>query len=110
MKLTYKDLDSRILKEAIEKKEEIVVEVSARHASALDTLVDILDDIKSWSKRKTPVLNKWITLQKAFVLAIRALLSHSQLVELLPVLLSSEVNIRRSRGPDDSLSLEIDPK
>lgn len=110
IKLTYEDLDSRVLKDAIAEKEEIVVEVSPRHANALDTLVDIVEKIKSWPKSKTPVLKKWMTLEKAFILAIRALFSHSQLVELLPVLLSSEINVERSRGSDDSLALRIESK
>ena len=109
MKLTYTELDSRTLKEAISRGEETVVEVASRHASALDDLVDIVTDIKSWPKNKTSVMRKWITLQKAFVLAIRALLFHAQLAELLPVLLSSKVNVRRSHGPDGSLALLIKP-
>lgn len=109
MKLTYKELDSRILKEAVSRKEEIVVEVSSRHASALDALVDIVTDIKSWPKIKPSVMKKWITLQKSFLLAIRALLSHAQLAELLPVLLSPKINVRRSHGPDGSLVLLIEP-
>ena len=109
MKLTYKKLDSRILKEAFSRKEEIVVEVSPQHASALEALVDIVTDIKSWPKNKPSLMKKWITLQKSFFLAIRALLFHAQLVELLPVLLSAKINVRRSHGPDGSLVLRIEP-
>ena len=110
MKLTYKELDSRVLKEAVSRKEEIVVEVSSRHASALDALVDIVTDIKSWPKNKPSVMKKWITLQKSFFLSIRALLFHAQLAELLPVLLSSQINFRCSHGPDGSLVVHIEPK
>ncbi|RDE19415.1 hypothetical protein DV711_10995 [Motiliproteus coralliicola] len=110
MKLTYKELDSRLLKEAVSRREDIVVEVTSRHASALDDLVDIVMDVKSWPKTKPSLFKKWITLQKTFLLAIRALLSHAQLVELLPVLVFSKVNVRRSHGPDGALVLLIEPK
>ena len=110
MKLTYKELDSRVLKEVVSRNEEIVVEVSSRHANALDALIDIVTDIKSWPKNKPSVMKKWITLQKSFFLAIRALLFHAQLAELLPVLLSSKINVRRSQGPDGSLVLLVEPK
>ena len=110
MKLTYRDLDSRVLKEAVSRKEELVIEVSPRHAGALEALVDIVTDIKTWSKSKPSVMEKWITLQKAFLLTFKALLPHPQLVELLPVLLSSKVNILCSRMEDDSLVLQIGPK
>lgn len=109
MKLSYKDLDSRILKEAISRNEDIVVEVASNHASALGALVDIVSDIKTWTKSKPSVLKKWITLQKAFLLAFRALFSHAQLVELLPALLSSEVNLQCFHGPDGTLILLIEP-
>ncbi len=110
MKLTYEELDSRIIKEAVSRKEEVVAEVSSRHASALDTLVDIVTDIKSWPENKPSVVKKWITLQKSFFLAIRALLFHAQLAELLPILLSSKISIRRSFGRDGSFILLIEPK
>ena len=110
MKLTYEELDSRILKEAISRQQEILIEVSSSHAGALNTLVEIVTDIKAWPESKPSLIKKWITLQKAFLLAFRALLSHAQLVELLPVPLSSKVNIKRSHGPDDSLVLLIAPK
>jgi hypothetical protein len=110
MKLTYEELDSRILKDAVSRKEDLVVEVGSRHASALNVLVDVVTEIKSWPKEKPSVMKKWITLQKSFFLAIRALLFHAQLAELLPVLLSSKINVRRSHGPDDSLILLIEPK
>lgn len=110
MKLTYKELDSRILKEAVSRKEGIVVEVASRHAGALDDLVDIVTDGKSWSKSKPSMINKWLTLQKSFFLAIRSLLFHSLLAELLPVLLSPKVVVHRARGPDGSLVLQIESK
>ena len=110
MKLTYDELDSRILKEALSRKEETVIEVPSRHAGALDALVDIVTDVKSWPEEKPSVMKRWITLQKSFFLAIRALLFHAQLAELLSVLLSSKVNVRRSHGPDGSLVLLIEPK
>lgn len=110
MKLTYKDLDSRRLKEAVSRKEDVVVEVAERHAGALDALVDIVADIRSWPKGKPSVMKKWVTLQKSFFLAFRALLFHAQLVELLPILFSSEINVRRSDGPGGSRVLFIEPR
>lgn len=110
MKLTYEELDSRQLKEAVSRGEDTVVEVAARHAGAVDALVDIVTDIKSWPKSKPSVMKKWITLQKSFLLAIKALLFHAQLAELLPVLMSSKINVRRSRGADGSLVLLIEPE
>ena len=110
MKLTYKELDSRVLKEAVSRKEDIAVEVASRHASALDDLVEIVTDVKSWSKNKPSVMKKWITLQKSFFLAIRALFFHAQLAELLPILLSSKVVVRRTRRPGGCLVLLIEPK
>jgi len=109
MKLTYEDLDSRILKEAVSRQETIVVQVASRHAGAMDDLLDIVTDVKSWSNSKPSVLGKWLTLQKAFFLAIRSLFSHAQLAELLPVLLSAKVVVQRSGGPDGSVVLLIEP-
>jgi len=110
MKLTYTELDSRILKEAVSRKEDTVVEVVSRHAGALNDLVDIVTDVKSWSNSKPSMFRKWLTLQKSFFLAIRSLLFHAQLAELLPVLLSSKVVVHRSLGPDGSLVVQIAPK
>lgn len=110
MKLTYKELDSRRLKEAIARNEEAVVEVPSRHAGAVDALLEIANDVRSWPRDKPSIATKWITLQKAFGLSIRALLFHSQLVELLPVLLSEEVEIQRSEGVEGALVLRIQPR
>jgi hypothetical protein len=110
MKLTYEELDSRVLKEAVSRKEDAVIEVTSRHAGALETLVDIVADVRSWPANKPSMMKKWITLQKSFLLAIRALLFHAQLAELLPVLLSSKVNVRRFHGSDGSLVLRIEPR
>lgn len=110
MKLTYKELDSRRLKEAVSRNEETVVEVPSRHADAVDALLEIANDIRSWPRDKPSMMTKWMTLQKAFGLSIRALLFHSQLVELLPVLLSQEVAVRRSEGAEGALVLRIQPK
>lgn len=87
-----------------------MVEFSPQHASALDALFDIVADTKSWAENKPSLVKRWVTLQKSFFLSIRALLFHSQLVELLPSLLSSKVNIRRSHGADGSRILSIEPK
>ena len=110
MKLTYKELDSRVLKKAIERKDVIVVEFTPQHASALDALLDIVSDTNSWAESKPSLVKRWITLQKSFFLSLRALLFHSQLVELLPVLLSSKVSVRYSDGPEGSRLLSIEPK
>lgn len=110
LRLTYKELDSRILKKAVSGKERIEVEIETRHASALDTLMEIVTEANSWATSKPSVVQRWITLQKSFFLSIRALVSHSQLVELLPVLLSSKVTIDCSHEPDGSRVLSIEPK
>jgi hypothetical protein len=110
MKLTYEELDSRKLKEAISKEEDAVIEVPSQHADALDLLLDLVPDIKSWPEKKPSVLRKWITLQRAFLLAVRSLFFHAQLVELLPALLSSQIEARRSRQPDGSVVLVIGRK
>jgi hypothetical protein len=110
MKLTFKELDSRRLKEAIARNEEAVVEVPSRHAGAVDALLEIANDVRSWPRDQPSIGTKWITLQKAFGLSIRALLFHAQLVELLPVLLSEEVEIQRSEGVEGALVLRIQPR
>lgn len=110
MKLTYAELDSRKLREAISQKEAIVIEIDSRHADALNVLIDLVDDIKSWPERKPSIVNKWIALQRAFLLAVRSLFKHSQLVELLPTLISSDIETRREYLPDGSVVLQIRAK
>ena len=110
MKLTYKELDSRRLSEAIARHEETVVEVPPRHAGAVNALLDIAKDIRSWPRDKPSMVTKWITLQRAFGLSIRSLLFHAQLVELLPVLVSPEVEVLRSEGEEGGLVLRIQPR
>ena len=107
MKLTYEELDSRKLRTAISRNEDTLIEVTPRHADAVDALVDLVTDIKSWPETKPTVVEKWIALQKAFLLAVRSLLFHAQLVELLPVLMSSEIEARRSYTSDGSVVLLI---
>lgn len=110
MKLTYEELDSRKLRGAISKLEDTVIVVTSQHANALDVLVDLVADIKSWPERKPSLFEKWMVLQKAFFLAVRSLFFHTQLVELLPALLSSEIEARRSYPSDGSVVLLIKPR
>ena len=110
MKLTYEELDSRRLKEAISRREEAIVEVPSRHAGAVDALFGIANDIKSWPTEKPSMVTKWITLQRAFGLSIKALLFHARLVELLPVLVLQEVEVRRFEGEEGALVVRIQPR
>jgi hypothetical protein len=109
MKMSYKELDSRALKQAVSRGEEIEIKIPSQHAKALDSLIEIVNDIRSWSRNEVSVLKKWITLQKAFFLAIRALFSHAQLAELLPLLVFSRLSVQLSHGEDGSRILLIDP-
>lgn len=110
MKLTYAELDSRKLKEAISRKEDVVISVTSQHADAFEVLVDLVADIKAWSETKPSVVEKWISLQKAFILAVRSLFKHGRLVELLPALLSSDVETQRTHFADGSIELLIRQK
>lgn len=107
MKLSYQELDSRKLKAALSRDEETVVEVTSPHADAVNALVDLVTDIKCWPDTKPSVVEKWIVLQKAFLLAIRSLLFHAQLVELLPALMSSKIETQRFHQSDGSVVLHL---
>jgi hypothetical protein len=107
MKLTYEEVDRRKLRDAISRKENTVIRVTPRHANAVDALVELVTEIKSWPESRPSMVQKWIALQKAFFLSVRSLLFHAQLVELLPALWSSETEARRAYESDGSLVLKI---
>lgn len=101
--LRYDELDMNLVNDILDKKGELLVSLSPKHASALISLIETTRTVQSWSKRRTPFLFRLVPLAKGLCLVLRITIRHSRLFELGQIVVISSASQSWENLPDQNV-------